>query len=132
MAWGEWVTWGFTAVIAAGGLVLGIRSEIRSGYRKTWVLTDGPRITVFNRTGEDATRVRIEFFGAEVVAGSLQHPHIAADDSVRIAFKYDGGPARDVGYRISWTRPSTGKRYRHRSRAAPKFKVEPEAKSAWG
>lgn len=129
MEWWGWVTWGVTALIAAGGLVLGIRAERRLRYREHWVVTDGPVSRVINRTGEDAARVHVEVFGGRIVGTRSVHRLIAADEEFKLRFEADDG--KELAYRISWDRPLTGKRHHQRSKDAPSLKAVPEAETPW-
>ncbi|GAA2176940.1 hypothetical protein GCM10009847_00870 [Leucobacter tardus] len=131
MDWWEWVTWGGTALIAAAGLVLGIRAERRVSYRKHWVVVDGPVTYVINRSREDATRVNIEFFGADVVSGSTMRPFVEADKVLALTLRTPERKVAEVGWRISWTRPLTEKRYHLRSKAAPEIADQPERVTPW-
>lgn len=129
MEWWGWVTWGVTALIAAGGLVLGIRAERRLRYREHWVVTDGRSSRLINRTGEDAARVHVEVFGGFIAAGRSVHAHVAADDGFKLVFEPEDG--KEIAYRISWDRPLTGKRHHQRSKDAPTLKSVPEAETPW-
>lgn len=122
MEWWEWVTWSVTAAIAAGGLVLGIRAERRNRYQRVWLVTDGYPTRFVNRTGEDATRVKIEIFGGHIRWGKNAFDHLAADEKVEMSIEPET-PDGMVGYRISWTRPANGKAYVLRSKGVPKRSV---------
>lgn len=114
MDWYGWVTWGGTFLIAASGLVLGIRAELRAiKYETLWVAAGGRPIYVFNRTGEDATNVELEIVGGKPIGRTVRD--LIQPDT---AFEIDVVPLTpqmesfSITVVISWTRPKTGKRYR--------------------
>lgn len=115
MEWWGWLTWGITAAIAAGALVLGIRAERRATrYEPRWVFDSGFPTRAINRTGEDATKVAIEvkeegvsIFGANEF--DLVPPNGAAElRLIQTDGAWHEGTAAMV---VTWTRHRTGKRY---------------------
>lgn len=129
MDWWDWVRWAGTSLIAVGALVLGIRAELRQRYSEHWVVTDGHSTRFINRTGEDAQRVHVEVFGGHVGAGRPLQDHVTADGEFKLVLVPADGA--EIAYRISWTRPRTGKRHHLASRGAPPLKRVPEAATPW-
>ena len=123
MDWWGWLTWGVTALIALGGLLLGIRAELRAGYRKRWTVTSGVNNRFINRTGEEATDVEVEAISGWIGAGSSQQSHVDIDEEFVLTLCSDTGG--EVKYRIIWTRPSTGRTYEHVGTLSRSWKPTP-------
>lgn len=115
MQWWEWVTWGVALLSGIGGLVLGIRAELRTHrYRPHWTPEPGHRsMTFHNRTGEDAMNVRFDIAEGWFLANYQPYGAVAANESARFATvaRTPEEPAPYAGV-LRWVRPSTGREYR--------------------
>ncbi|MGB3414149.1 MAG: hypothetical protein WBA28_05475 [Microbacteriaceae bacterium] len=112
MEWWGWITWSVTALIALGGLVLGIRAERRvSVYKADWSVFVRSNVTIINRTGEDASDV---FLSAQTAEKPTTVGFVRNDEerTVMIRVPMDT-PFKSQPFvpAIYWTRSRTGERY---------------------
>lgn len=111
MQWWEWVIWVLAVFTGMSGLVLGVRAELRSTHYSTlWVIKAGNPVKVFNRTGEDATDVRLKVVRGALVGARSQYAHVEKDAAISAPIRPDS--ANMFAIELEWTRPTNGKRYR--------------------
>lgn len=122
MEWWAWIAWGVAIAAGVSGLVLGIRAERRATrYEPLWVTdTVGSSILFYNRTGEDATMVKVTLVGGSHF-GPDTFRLVPNDQSIPVSPKQSGptGGFNVIPY-VEWTRPKTGKRYSY-----PRKRPEP-------
>lgn len=117
MEWWEFPAWVVTTLVAAGGLLLGIRAELRaSKYRPHWDVDDdrsAGAVSVTNRTGETAKNVAIVRHPAGREELSKFFPIIADGETVQAAIpsSFDLG-VLDPHIWIRWDRATNGHTYR--------------------
>lgn len=115
MEWWEWSTWGLALLTGIGGLVLGIRAELRSNrYRALWTPEGGDRsMTFYNRTGEDAMDVRLDVVHGWHLANYQPYAVVHADGAATFAtVPASQSSTTEFACLFRWVRPSTGKEYR--------------------
>ena len=113
MEWWAWIAWAAAIVTGVSGLVLGIRAERRATrYEPRWVFSSlGSAVQVINRTGEDATKVTVGLFGADI-RGRSAFDLVENNTTVEV-YPVQSGPTGgfNVNAYVEWTRHATGRRY---------------------
>jgi hypothetical protein len=119
MEWWAWIAWGTSIAAGTGGLILGIRSEVRNRYQTHWTLELAPRkVTLHNRTGEDANNVGIRVDPhLWRVANYRAYSLVPANGEAYFAVTADGAEEHTpFQLELTWTRARTGRRYSRTSR----------------
>ena len=115
MEWWQWTTWGVALVSGIGGLVLGIRAELRgTRYRPRWTPEGGNRSMTFrNRTDEDAMNVRLNVSEGWFLNNYRPYGAVAVDEIATFAtVPRDPHAPATFACLLRWTRASTGREYR--------------------
>jgi hypothetical protein len=108
MEWWEWITWAVALSTGIGGLVLGLRAELRATrYAPLWALRVATPNRFVNQTGEDATSVTVRIEGAMIQSTRTSFALVEAGKSFEVLTKEREG----FRWEVAWTRPLTGKTY---------------------